>query len=296
MNRKHKHLPAPPACEAPQNDTVVQQDEQDAGGKHGHHEHAHLHAHPDGATHPEGSQKILTVRAISGLAGDMMLGGLAKLSEVETAQLQGFAAELNLPVLEQCVSLEASSVNAIAGWKCRISLPHEHAHRNLADIEGIICNSAMPEEAKQLSVKTFRLLAEAEAAVHGRLSKDVTFHEVGALDSILDICLVCRLFAAIKPDRFICSPLPLADGVIQCAHGLIPSPAPAVLRMLEGVPVCGFSGTGETVTPTALSLLKSLGAEFGSWPNMTVAKTAISYGNKIFTDAPNGALWSLGNL
>jgi uncharacterized protein (DUF111 family) len=114
------------------------------------------------------------------------------------------------------------------------------------------------------------------------------------LDSIIDTCLCCRFFALLKPARFVCSPLPLADGGIHCAHGLLPSPAPAVLRMLEGIAVRGFPGVGETVTPTALSLLKALRADFGPWPEMTVLKTAISYGTKVFPDAPNGALWALG--
>ena len=152
----------------------------------------------------------------------------------------------------------------------------------------------MPEEAKALSVKAFSLLAEAEAAVHGMTSDQVSFHEVGALDSILDTCMVCRLFTIIQPEYFICSPIPLADGTIVCAHGHMPSPAPAVLRLLEGVPVRGFAGEGETVTPTALSLLKALGVDFGPWPEMTVQKTLISYGSKVFANAPNGAVWALG--
>jgi uncharacterized protein (DUF111 family) len=98
----------------------------------------------------------------------------------------------------------------------------------------------------------------------------------------------------LAPERFICSPLPLADGAIHCAHGCIPAPAPAVLRLLDGVPVCGFKGEGETVTPTALALLKALGATFGPWPEFTVQKTLISYGEKIFPNLPNGAIWALG--
>lgn len=224
----------------------------------------------------------------------MMLAGLGAMASVSPEELEAMAKELRLPALEGAVRLEERSVNGISGWGCRIELPHEHAHRTLKDIEGIIRDSDMPAQAKELSLKAFRLLAEAEAAVHGAEVEAVSFHEVGALDSILDTCLVCRLFTQLSPERFICSPLPLADGTIRCAHGLVPSPAPAVMRLLEGVPVCGFAGEGETVTPTALSLLKALGAEFGPWPSMTVEKTAISYGGKIFANAPNGAIWGTG--
>ena len=154
----------------------------------------------------------------------------------------------------------------------------------------------MPEDAKELSIRAFTILGEAEAAVHGKEPDQVNFHEVGALDSILDTCMVCRLFTVIKPARFVCSPLPVADGVIHCAHGHVASPAPAVLRLLEGIPVSSFPGKGETVTPTAVSLLRALGAQFGGWPAMTVGRTVISYGSKVFENAPNGAIWALGTV
>ena len=264
---------------------------------HGHsHEHGderHDHSHRYGGGISAGG-KVLTVRAVAGLSGDMILAGLARMAELTAEELEVLVAELRLPALMNSLRLEERAVNAVRGWGCRIDLPHEHAHRTLADIEALITASDMPAEAKEFSGRAFRILAEAEAAVHGTAPSEIAFHEVGALDSILDTCLACRIFTLLKPDRFVCSPLPLADGMIRCAHGLMPSPAPAVLRLLEGVPVRGFAGEGETVTPTALSLLKALGAEFGPWPEMVVHKTAISYGTKIFVNAPNGAVWSLG--
>ena len=278
--------------------------EHHAHGGHHHeqaHEHGHEHQHEHGHTHEHAhkhhgktGRPVLTVRAAGGLSGDMMLSGLAMLAELDQPELDALLAELRLPALAGSLSLEERSVNAIGGWGARVTLPHEHAHRSMADIEKIIRASAMPERAMELSLRAFGLLAEAEAAVHGKSRDEVTFHEVGALDSILDICLVCRIFCLLDPGRFICSPLPLADGSINCAHGRIPSPAPAVLRLLEGVPVRGFAGQGETVTPTAIALLKALGAEFGLWPEFTVRKTVISYGSKVFPDLPNGAIWALG--
>ncbi|MDR1946323.1 MAG: LarC family nickel insertion protein [Desulfovibrio sp.] len=241
-----------------------------------------------------GGKAVLTVRALSGLSGDIMLGGLAALAGFGNEELNRAVAGLNIPLPENCVRLEERSVNGVTGVGCRISLPHEHTHRTFRDIESLIAASSMPDEAKVLSLRAFALLATAEGAVHGQEAETVTFHEVGALDSILDACLCCSLFARLKPARFVCSPLPLADGSIRCAHGLLPSPAPAVLRLLEGVAVRAFPCAGETVTPTALSLLKAMGADFGPWPEMTVQKTVISYGSKVFADVPNGALWALG--
>ena len=265
---------------------------------HGHkhcHGHAHDHAHGHGhAETPAGNGKVLTVRAVAGLSGDMMLAGLARMAELTAEELTALTEELRLPALKGVVRLEERAVSAVNGWGCRIELPHEHAHRTLRDIEGIIAASDMPNAAKIRSQRAFAILAQAEADVHGKTPAEVAFHEVGALDSILDTCLVCRIFTLIEPGRFVCSPLPMADGVIRCAHGHMPSPAPAVLRLLENVPVCGFAGQGETVTPTALSLLKALDAEFGPWPDMWVQKTTISYGGKVFSNAPNGAVWALG--
>jgi uncharacterized protein (DUF111 family) len=267
--------------------------EHDQEHKHAH-ERAHGHNHHAGHTANHAGNRILTVRANSGLSGDIILSGLAKLAELEDAELNKLIAELKIPALENCLSIETRSINAVNGWICKITLPHEHAHRSMADIKQLIQASDLPEEAKNLSGAAFSLLAEAEGAVHGKKPDEITFHEVGALDSILDICLSCRIFTLLAPERFICSPLPLADGAIHCAHGCLPSPAPAVLRLLTGIPVRGFEGSGETVTPTALALLKALKASFGPWPEFTVQKTLISYGQKVFPDLPNGAIWALG--
>jgi uncharacterized protein (DUF111 family) len=133
-----------------------------------------------------------------------------------------------------------------------------------------------------------------EAEMHGIPKDQVHFHEVGALDSILDVCLAAELFAETAVAAVWCSPLPISDGVVRCQHGLLATPAPAVFRMLEGVPVYGVSNAGETVTPTALALLLAMGAQFGPWPAVTVLRTARAYGSRIFPDLPNGALFAMG--
>lgn len=237
---------------------------------------------------------VLTVRAISGLSGDMMLVGLLRMLDGSQEVLDSLTASLGLPAISGSVRLMQRDVRDIRGWACEVNLPQEHAHRRLADITAVIASSAMAEQAKVLAVKTFSLLARAEGAVHGKDPEDVCFHEVGALDSILDICLCCALFTLLAPVRFVCSALPLADGGVYCAHGWLPTPAPAVLALLEGIPVRAFPSSGETVTPTAIALLKSLDAEFGPWPSMRVERQALVYGGKIFPDAPNGSIWAYG--
>ena len=140
----------------------------------------------------------------------------------------------------------------------------------------------------------FETLAIAEGEIHGKPPEEITFHEVGALDSILDICLVSAIFDQLSPDSFVCSPLPVCDGVIRCEHGMLAAPAPAVLQMLEGVPVYGIDSTGETITPTAIALLKALGARFEGWPAMTVEKVVRVFGGRIVPNVPNGAIFVLG--
>lgn len=264
------------------------------------HAHAHSHAHADAGAHADGHGTsgaarrgtVVVVRPNSGLSGDMLLAGLARLAGADDAMLATMAAALGLP--DGAVVLERRSVAGVLGWGCRVSLPHEHAHRTLADIDALIAASALDEDAKKLASRTFRLLAEAEGRVHGIAPDEVTFHEVGALDSILDIGLVAALFARIAPARLVCGPLPLCDGTVRCAHGLLPTPAPAVLEMLDGVPVRGIDTAGETVTPTALALLKGLGAEFGGWPRMKIDGRALVYGTRVLPGVANGAIFAIG--
>lgn len=267
-------------------------------------EETHAHAHGD---EPHGHEAhgghagrqagqggtVLTIRAHSGLSGDMFLAGLLRMTESGEAELNGLLPAIT-PDLAGSVRLVRRQVRHIGGWHAEVSLPRRHEHRTLADITAIIAASGLGEAAKALAVDTFTLLARAEAAVHEKRPEEIHFHEVGALDSILDICLTCELFARLAPSRFVVSPLPIADGSVACAHGVIPVPAPAVLELLEGVPVRPFPAEGETVTPTAAALLRTLGAEFGPWPSMRVQRTALVYGTRVFLDVPNGAMFACG--
>ncbi len=242
---------------------------------------------------------VLTIRAISGLSGDMLLTGLAVLNHTSQEDLLGLVEALHIPHGKGIkIAVEAKSLNHIAGFGLNLVLPEvspeSHHHTHHSDIQNILEKSSLESGAKALAQKAFYILAEAEAAVHGKSVGDVAFHEVGALDSIVDIALCSALFHRLAPARFVCSPLPLADGSITCAHGLLPSPAPAVLKMLKNVTVRGFTGEGETITPTALALLKAFDAQFGPWPAMTVQQTALVYGGKVFAHAPNGAIFALG--
>lgn len=242
-----------------------------------------------------GANRALTIRAHSGLSGDMLLAGLLRMTECGEHALNETLAAI-LPELAGSVRLTRREVNHIGGWHAEMSLPHQHEHRTFADILSIIEAGGMSGRAKNLAVEAFTLIAHAEAAVHGKRPEEVHFHEVGALDSILDICMSCELFVRLDPARFVVSPLPVADGSVVCAHGVLPVPAPAVLELLEGIPVRPFPAEGETVTPTAIALLRAFGAAFGPWPAMRVERRALVYGTRVFPNAPNGAIFACGKL
>lgn len=235
----------------------------------------------------------VVIRPSSGLSGDMILAGLARMAGAGSGELGAIAVSLGLP--QDCVSLERRTVNDVFGWGCRISLPDTTEHRTLTDIRKIIAGSGLSHAARHYAERTFGLLAEVEGRIHGIPADQVHFHEVGALDSILDICLCAELFARLAPAQFVCGPLPLCDGIVKCDHGLLPAPAPAVFELLQGVPVRGIPSEGETVTPTAIALLKGFDARFGAWPEMTISRTALVYGGRVLPGVANGALFAMGS-
>lgn len=261
---------------------------------HGHdHEHKHTHEHNCGHIHSAG-KSVLVLRPYTGISGDIMVAGLARMLDADQKTLDDYVAAIGVPALAGSVSVVPHSVNEISGWRCNVALPHEHSHRTLADIRAIIQKSALTGNAQSLADKAFFILAQAEGAVHGKNADDVSFHEVGALDSILDTCLAAALFDALNPDSFVCGPLPVCDGTIQCAHGKLPAPSPAVMRLLHGVPVYGIPSVGETITPTGAALLKAFGASFGGWPAMTIQTETTAYGSRVFANTPNGAIFAFG--
>lgn len=153
---------------------------------------------------------------------------------------------------------------------------HDHHHRKASDIIAMIDNSSLPERVKARSKKIFQVIAEAEGRIHGMPPEDVHFHEVGAMDSIIDIIGVCIAMEDLGIDTIISSPVPTGYGSIRIAHGLYPVPAPATLEILKGIPLSGLQAEGELTTPTGAGILKALAASFGPIPSGRV--TAIGYG------------------
>ena len=238
--------------------------------------------------------RILTIRTPSGISGDMLVTGLALMAQVDQQALDDMVASVDLPGFTGRFIIEPAEVDGISGWRAQVSLPESRDHRSYTDIRKIIRASSLIPQAREYAEATFRILAEAEGVVHNRPPEEITFHEVGALDSILDICLSAALVDLLAADAIRCSPLPICDGEVQSAHGLLATPAPAVQHLLQDIPVYGVDSWGETVTPTALAILKAIKTEFGHWPEMTVKRIERVYGSRILPNIPNGAIFALG--
>lgn len=172
-----------------------------------------------------------------------------------------------------------------------------HATRHLPEIEQLITAAHLPDRAQRWSLAVFRHLAQAEAAVHGIPIDQVHFHEVGATDAIVDIVGTCLGLDHLGIDTLVCSPLPTGSGRVKAAHGWLPVPAPAVLKLLEQrqVPLYSNGLTGELVTPTGAAIATTLAASFGDPPAMTLQQVGLGAGGKDFPSANILRLW-IGNV
>ncbi|TYB30766.1 MAG: nickel pincer cofactor biosynthesis protein LarC [Candidatus Mcinerneyibacterium aminivorans] len=153
---------------------------------------------------------------------------------------------------------------------------NDHEHRNLNDITNLIKSSTLNKNVKNLSLKMFQYVAEAEAKVHDTDISEIHFHEVGALDSIIDIVGTAILIDKLNPDKIYFSQLHVGTGFVECAHGTIPVPAPATVEILKGIPVYSSGIRSELVTPTGAAIAKTLADDFISLPQMEIDE--IGYG------------------
>lgn len=151
----------------------------------------------------------------------------------------------------------------------------------------MIEGSELNDTVKDISLRIFKKIGEAEGHIHGIPLENVHFHEVGAVDSIIDIVGAAILIDQLKITSFISSPLPVGTGKIKIAHGIYPVPAPATLEMLKGIPIAKSEVRAELVTPTGAAVIATLAEEFGAIPSMTVLSVGYGAGTKTFPDHPN---------
>jgi uncharacterized protein (TIGR00299 family) protein len=220
--------------------------------------------------------KIAYFDCFSGASGDMILGALmdAGLS-VDTLMAQ--LSKLGLSHFE--VKVEKVLKKGIGGSRAIVEIDdhhHHHHHRHLEHIEEIIGTSGLDEGVKEKSLRIFRRLAEAEAKVHQTTVDHIHFHEVGAMDAIIDVVGGVAGLAAMGIERIYCSPLHVGSGTVECAHGILPVPAPATAELIKGKPFYSNGVLGELLTPTGAAILTTLCSDFGPFPPMTMEQ--IGYG------------------
>lgn len=217
--------------------------------------------------------RIAYLDCFSGISGNMVLGALLD-AGLELERLQGELARLNLDGY-QIVAREVHR-RGLKGTYVEVQTEEQYVGRHLQDIEGIIDASALPDAVKEQSRAIFRRLAQAEAKVHGEPIEHVHFHEVGAVDAIVDVVGSAIGFWLLGVEKVYASHVHVGRGTIECAHGCIPLPAPATAELLQGVPIYGRDVDAELVTPTGAAILTTLAAGYGPGPAMIVSR--IGYG------------------
>ncbi len=220
----------------------------------------------------------------AGISGDMLLGALVD-SGWPFERLQDVVARLRLEGVS--VSVEKVSRQGIQATQITVNSPPNQPQRGYFDLEALVLGAEIPTEIQRQALSALRLLAETEAAVHGVPMEQIHFHEVGAVDTLVDIVGALVGIHELNLDSVYCSALPWSQGTIRTQHGILPVPPPAVARLLQGVPVVGVDVQGEMVTPTGAVLVRTLARAFGPIPSMHVERVGYGAGQREWPDRPN---------
>lgn len=229
---------------------------------------------------------ILVYDCFSGISGDMNLGAMIDLG-VDPAWLKKELMKLNLPGWD--LSVEKDQRHGISGTKVTVmQTREEHVHRHLSDIVKIINDSSLTPEVTGMAIKIFTIIAEAEALVHGVPVEKIHFHEVGAVDAIIDIVGAAICYNYFKPGAVIASALELGGGMVRCAHGILPVPAPATALIVKNMKVVLNGVDFEATTPTGAAILAAFtdSSPAGNL-HLKFNKTGYGVGHKKHPDVPN---------
>ena len=231
----------------------------------------------------------------SGISGDMILGALVDLG-VDPRKIRKALKTLDL----KGYKLKTSRVQRglIAGTKVQVSLTKSSHHpaRKYSDIKKLIADSDLSSTAKKNSLKIFKRIAQVEAAIHDTTMEKIHFHEIGAVDSIVDIVGGVVAIESLKLDKIYASPLNVGEGFVQCAHGCLPVPAPATLKLLQGIPVFSNGIKKELTTPTGAAMIGFYADKFGSLPAMKIVGDGYGAGDHIIAEMPNMLRVVLGEI
>jgi hypothetical protein len=226
---------------------------------------------------------ILHFDCFSGLSGDMILASLLDLGlPLEVVE----SAVAKLPLRHYRIRVEKEKRQSVMATRFFVDVDEaDQPHRHFSQIRGMIEDAELKSGVKKKAVEMFRLIAQAEARVHGSTIDEVHFHEVGAVDSIVDIVGAAAAFDYFGA-RVTCSPVPLGQGMIKMAHGVLPIPAPATLFILTGVPVEGTEVKAELTTPTGAAVMKVAAESFGRYPAMVPSRIGFGAGARTHETRP----------
>lgn len=227
--------------------------------------------------------KTLHFDCFSGISGDMTLGALLDAGADEQAVRAGLDS-LGLPIR---LNLERIRKGGFAATQVWIQAPEESEPRYLPDVEAILSRGALTSSQRELALRIFRRLAEAEAKVHGMPLERVHFHEVGALDSIADITGVAIALDLLGVEWVTSRSVPTGRGTVKCAHGIMPIPTPGTAELLKGAPLAPSNLQAELTTPTGAAILATTVQEWVETPWMTVEAIGHGAGMKDFLEQPN---------
>ncbi|MDT7807477.1 MAG: pyridinium-3,5-bisthiocarboxylic acid mononucleotide nickel chelatase, partial [Acidobacteriota bacterium] len=221
----------------------------------------------------------------AGISGDMTLGALVA-AGADARELKERLTLLDLKGYE--IDFEEVDRSGIGATRAVVrTTKAEHHHRHLSDIGKIIEGSRLGDAVKERALKIFGRLAEAEARVHNVAVERIHFHEVGAVDAIVDVVGACIGFELLGVERFAASALHVGSGTVEMAHGRFPVPPPAVVELLRGVPVYSTDIVGELVTPTGAAIVATVCESFGQLPPMRILATGYGAGSREYKNFPN---------
>jgi hypothetical protein len=228
--------------------------------------------------------RLAYLDCVGGLAGDMLLAALLDAGG-DAERLRAVPGLLGLTGVE--IAVERVERQGIGALHVRVEAADEHTHRHYREIRRIVEDADLPAEARSRAHEAFARLAEVEGAIHGVAPEEVHFHELGGVDTLVDVCGAFVLLDSLEVDRVACSPIPFARGLTRAAHGVLPLPAPATLGLLAGAPLVGVGTQAELVTPTGAAIAAAVVAEWGELPPLTLESVGYGAGTADFADRPN---------
>ena len=239
--------------------------------------------------------KTLFLDVSTGVAGDMLSAALLELFD-NREEIVACLNDIGIPGVvfraDKVKSYDIVGTHMTVTWQGVEEAPgcqhlhdaheHHHDHRHLFDIQQIVEKLNLPYRVKTHVREVYYLIAEAEAKVHGEPMEHIHFHELGTMDAVADISAACLMIDLLQPDKIVATPICTGFGSIQCAHGILPVPAPATAVILEGVPSFAGELEGELSTPTGTALIRHFAQDYAQQPPMVVEKRGYGIGKKDF--------------